>query len=99
MKIVSGLRSCDMFGASQGFNIGGQSQTTTLGGGLVTLGLRVLILFYFCSRFAVVINKRGPTISSYSIGENRSSMQVPLNLGDMNLRFYWGFLAPNLAPI
>ena len=26
-------------------------------------------------------------------------MEEPLNLGDMNLRFYWGFLGPNFAPI
>ena len=88
---MSGLRRCDKFGASQMFNIGGQSQTTTLGGGVATLCLRVLILFYFCIRFAAVVKKKDPIISSYNIGEDRSSMEEPMNLGDMNVKLYWYF--------
>ena len=55
MPIVKGLRAFDKFGSSVNFNIAGDSHRKTLGGGIVSLLISVMVLWFFVKQLSEVI--------------------------------------------
>lgn len=62
----------------------GESESGTLGGGALSIGLKGLIFTYLCIRMIAVISFKDPAIASYVIYEDRSKMHAPLNLAENN---------------
>ena len=76
------VRDCDKFGAQVHLTYQGKSQSGTLCGGVVSVGLSILILAYFCIRSIAVTQYKDPAINSYIVFENRGKMKKALNLAD-----------------
>ena len=91
MSGLQRLRSCDKFGASAALNFNGDGSYHTVGGGLASLCVRILILVYFVMQLIAVATYRDPQISSFQISEDRTSLEEPLKLSDYNQRFYFMF--------
>ena len=60
MSFQDKLRGCDMFGATIGLNVAGESTFKTLPGGVVSLILRILVLSYFCLQVIALISYEDP---------------------------------------
>ena len=68
-----------------------KSKSGTLGGGVTSLCLNILILVFFCMRVIDVTKHNDPTISSYIVYEESSKMENPINLGDNGQQLSFGF--------
>ena len=99
MSLASGLRSLDRFGSSVSFNIDGESQTKTLGGGVATLLIEMLILCFFCKQLIAVVNDEDPQISSYRIAEDRLRMEEQLDFAEYHTKFYFFWSGSDNAPV
>ena len=84
MSIGARARDCDKFGAGVHLTYEGKSQIGTLGGGMVTICLSILILTYLCMRTVAITRYADPAISSFIIYEDRSKMDKPINLAENN---------------
>ena len=82
MQIGNKVRNCDNFAAQVNLMHMGNSQSGSLGGGMISVGLSCLILGYLCMRMVAVVSYADPTINSYIVSEDRSKMNAPINLGD-----------------
>ena len=91
MPIVNGLRGFDKFGSIVNFNIAGEPQKKTLGGGIVSLLISVIVLWFFVKQLSEVVTYLDPQISSYSIAEDRLHMKEPLDLAEYSTKFYFYF--------
>lgn len=60
----------------------GNSQSGTLGGGVVSICLSGLVLAYLCIRMIAVTQFKDPAINSYTVFEDRSKMGTPINLAE-----------------
>ena len=86
------VRACDKFGASPNLKFDKEDSYQTLGGGLASLCLKVLILVYFVNQLIEVVSYADPQISSFMISEDRNKMKEPLKFTDMSQRFYLRFV-------
>ena len=91
MSLAKFLRRYDSFGAYVSLNINGKKSENSVLGGMVTIGLRVLILVYLCICMIAVIDNTNSNISSYQIRENRQYMEEAVNFEDYHANFYFGF--------
>ena len=72
----------------------------TLGGGVVSVGLSGLILAYFCIRMLAVTTYQDPNITNYTVLEDRSKLDEPLNFADYRQKITFGFMkAPSVMPV
>ena len=71
------------------------SSFTTLGGGLASLVLRILISIYLVTKFLNVLSFKDPQINGYDVIENRYLMEAPMNMADYHVEFYFGFINSN----
>ena len=86
------IRSFDSFGAPVSLKYKGDAAYRTLGGGIATVCLKVLILGYFMMQTLAVLNYEDPKIGSYEVFESRrTSNMEPMNLGEYALSFFIGF--------
>ena len=74
------IRNLDNFGTKFNLSYKGETTYKTLGGGMVTVCFRVLILTYFCIRMADLLSYKDPEISSFVIKEDRSKMVKPYKI-------------------
>ena len=93
------MRARDIFGAPVGLKLAGESSYKTLGGGLVSVSLKVLIFAYFCKQMIAVFNYVDPLISSYSIYESREWMEEEVSFADFGASLYFFFVDPTGIPI
>lgn len=70
--LVNKVRGCDQFGATIGLNYAGNSEFKTLGGGISSICLRVLILTYLCMQAVQVATYQDPQIAVFTIKEDRA---------------------------
>ena len=84
------VRGCDTSGSPVQFNFKGETEHKTLGGGLGSLIIRFLVLLYGSTQILAVMNYRDPQISSYTVLEDRSKMETPLNLAENHTKIYFG---------
>lgn len=89
------MRRCDKFGAPVQLNYAGQTTSGTLGGGLVSVCLKTLILAFFCMRLVALTGFQDPAISSHIVMEDRSKMQESINFGDYDQSIKIGFSRDN----
>ena len=82
MSIGTRARDCDKFGAGVHLTYLGKSQIGTLGGGMVSICLSILILNYFCMRTIAVTQHADPAISYSIMYEDRGKMEEPINLAE-----------------
>ena len=82
MQIGKKFRECDKFGAQVQLMYQGDTERGTLCGGLISFCLTTLTLAYFCISMADVAQYANPNISSYTVFEDRSKMDEPINLED-----------------
>ena len=75
------IKSFDKFGAKVDFNFKGRIKSGTLCGGLASITLQSLVLIYFCMRAIAVVKFHDPQVLSYTIIEDRSKMDTPINFG------------------
>ena len=99
MPIANFVRGLDRFGSGVSFNIAGESHKKTLGGGLVSLFISVLVLWFFVKQLSEVVQTQDPQISSYMIAEDRLQMEEPLDLAEYNTNFYFFFMDKKDAPV
>ena len=94
------MRRCDKFGAPVQLNYAGQTTSGTLGGGLVSVCLKTLILAFFCMRLVALTGFQDPAISSHIVMEDRSKMQESINFGDYDQSIMIGFSRDNnIVPV
>ena len=74
------LRKYDKFGASFSLNYQGSDTFLTLGGGVASICLKILILTYLCIQTIALVDYKDPDISSYIIMEDRGDMTEPYNM-------------------
>ena len=79
-SLAGKVRKCDSFGASFKLSYQGEDTFVTLGGGIASICLRILVLTYFCIRTIDLIGYKDPDISSYVIMADREAMKEPYNL-------------------
>ena len=60
MTISSRLRSLDNFGAPVSFNVDGKTSVKTVGGGIASLFLNILVLGYLCMQMVEVFGRKDP---------------------------------------
>ena len=82
MQIGNKVRNCDNFAAQVNLMHMGNSQSGSLSGGMISVALSCVILYYFCKRMVAVVDYADPTINSYLVSEDRKNMNAPINLGD-----------------
>ena len=99
MAIGDKLRGCDQFGAPITLKLQGEDSFKTLGGGIASMCLRILVFSYLCMQLIVLIGYKDPTISGYKIMKERDEMEVSLNAGDLSLRFYFGMVNAFFLPV
>ena len=85
------IRSWDFFGASIGINYKGKASYQTLGGGLITLILKVTMLGFLIKSTIDVMSYKNPQLSSYEIMETRVGVS-PFNMEEYKVRFVFGFV-------
>ena len=93
MSVINRVRGCDQFGAPISLNFDGKTSYNTLGGGIASLCLRALILSYLAMQLLAVFNYDDPTISSFTIIEDRTKMKEPMSLGDYNVDIAFFFMS------
>ena len=71
MKFLDTLRDFDMFGSPISLKRKGQSTYPSAGGGLVSVGMRVFILSFFCMKLIDVMSYTDPQISSFAVLDDR----------------------------
>ena len=71
MKFKKWLRGCDIFGVPISLKLSGSSSYDTIGGGLASFCLKVLIIAYFCLQTIHVFSYEDPQISSFSVLDSR----------------------------
>ena len=82
MGIGDKIRSNDSFSAQVRLTHGEKDNYGTLCGGVASIGLKILILAYFCLRLHSVVSFEDPTLSSYTIMEDRTLSDESYNLAD-----------------
>ena len=92
MSVWNRVRACDKFGTSPTLKFDKADRYQTLGGGLASLCLKILILVYFINQLIEVVTYADPQISSYMISEDRNKMEEPLKFSDMSQTFYFLFI-------
>ena len=92
MSISDKIRSCDSFGANFSLSYNGQTTYTTLGGGVVTICLRAIILTYFCLKMIALVGYKDFDINNYVIMEERQNMDKAFKFSDYNIEFNFGFM-------
>ena len=92
MKIGNRVRSCDKFGAPISLTIEGAERQGTLCGGLTSFLLTTIVFAYFCIRAVAMLNYDDPTISSFTINEDRSNMENPIRFGEFGQQLVFGFI-------
>ena len=80
-------------------NYQGKSSFSTLGGGVTSLGLRIIILTYFVIQLLKVWQYQAPQINGYSIIENRLKQEEPLNFEEHHTSFYFTFVDQSKQPV
>ena len=93
MSVINRVRGCDQFGAPISLNFDGKTSYNTLGGGIASLCLRALILSYLAMQLLAVFNYDDPTISSFTIIEDRTQMKEPMSFEDYNVSFIFNFVS------
>ena len=91
---VNRVRACDKFGAKVGLNFEGKHSYETIGGGVMSGLLRIIILVYLCMKLLVVFNYKDPQISVYEIVEDRQTVFETLNLDEFHSAFQISFFNP-----
>ena len=91
MSVKKRVRNCDKFSTNVKLTYEGETDYGTLCGGVVSLIVRILIMTYFIIRTIDVIEFNDPAISSFTIIEDRSEMEEPLNFADYNQQLIFGF--------
>ena len=86
------VRSLDQFGTPISLHHEEQTKFKTFGGGLCSMCLKSVLLGFLCLKILAVVNFEDPNISSYSIQEDRSTMESAINLADYSSLFYFGFM-------
>ena len=82
MGIREKIRAYDKFAAQVHLMHEGETSSGTLCGGFVSVCLNALMLAFFCMRTLDVTSFSDPEISGYTINEDRSKMDAPINYGD-----------------
>ena len=85
------FRSCDKFGSAIQLNHAGETKFGTMSGGIVSICVYILILTFFGIRSMTVVNYEDPTLSSFTVMEDRSKMLSPISLADYHQRIYFSF--------
>ena len=75
------IRDFDKYAAKVSLTNAGKKESGTLLGGLCSICLTLITLAYFCMRLIDVVSHQDPSISSFTINENRSQMEDDLSLG------------------
>ena len=94
MKVGQKLRMWDRFSASISLTHEGQSKIGTLGGGIISLSIELLVLSYCIMRIIAVVSFQDPAISSYSIREERGHMNS-INFSDYHQHLAFCLLDAN----
>lgn len=92
MSVWNRVRACDKFGTSPTLKFDKADSYQTLGGGLASLCLKIIILVYFINQLIEVVTYADPQISSYMISEDRNKMEEPLKFSDMSQALYFRFV-------
>ena len=78
--LTNKVRKCDNFGANFNLSYQGENTFGTLGGGIASICLRLLILTYLCIRTIDLVMFKDPDISSYTVMADRNQMEGPYNI-------------------
>ena len=90
LSIRSGLFALDVFKMKvPGFNVRGKTQISSLMGSILSIVLLLLLLFYGANKFTHLMERRNPTITSYTEREAVTKFDVT-NLRDAGIRFAFG---------
>ena len=92
MRLTNIIRRCDLFGAAFGFKFEGESKYKTVAGGIASLCLKLLVGGYFILQSSAVTGYKDPTISSYTVLEDRNKMIEAKSFADYNMEFYFNFV-------
>ena len=60
MSVIGQVRDCDLFGKSVDLFVEGKSSYRTIGGGLVSLLLKLLIFMFFAMQLVAVVDYSDP---------------------------------------
>ena len=71
LKLASRVRASDNFGATPALQLGGETRFNTMGGGIISLCLKLLTFVYVLTQLESLISYHDPEISSYTIFEDR----------------------------
>ena len=85
------MRAFDTFASYISLNFAGREKYGTVGGGLATLALRLLVLAFLVKQVIQLANYGDPTISSYEIYREGTDMTEPINAHEMGVQIYLGF--------
>ena len=85
------MRAFDTFASYISLNFTGIEKYGTVGGGLATLTLKLLVLAFLVKQVIQLANYGDPTISSYEIYREGTDMTDPINAHEMGVQIYLGF--------
>ena len=79
------MRAFDSFASSISLNFAGREKYGTVGGGLATIALWLLVLAFLVKQVVQLASYGDPTISSYEIYRDRDDMTDPINAHEMGV--------------
>ena len=92
MRFSANIRKCDDFGAPFQLHYSSDSRYRTIGGGILSVLIKITVGVFFVMRIIQLASYKDPTSISYEVREERFNMAEGLDLESHRAQFYFGFI-------